>query len=130
MNNFILALSHRVHAKVPQNFSSYLVISFYVLYLVILLITPRYRSVVAITSGVLLIPSGDRADRSLLPQLRISDIIGSLSLIMLVHLSKLELELFVGDLRAIKDQRKFLLHCISGYPWHSFGISYLRMHDG
>jgi len=85
--------------EVPQIFSSYLVIPLYVLYLVILLITPRYRSIVAITSRMLLIPSGDRANRSLLPQLRIGDVVGSLSLIMLVHLSKLELELFVGDLQ-------------------------------
>lgn len=69
------------------------------LYLVILLIAPWRRSVVAVVTGMLLIPAGNRADRSLLPQLGIGDVVGSLSLVMLVHLGKLKLELLVGYLR-------------------------------
>lgn len=69
------------------------------LYLVILLIAPRRWSVVAIIAGMLLIPAGNRADRPLLPQLGIRDVVGPLSLVMLVHLCKLKLEFLVGDLR-------------------------------
>lgn len=69
------------------------------LYLVILLIAPRRRSVVAVIAGVLLIPAGNRADWPLLSQFGVRDVVGSLSLVMLVHLGKLKLEFLVGYLR-------------------------------
>lgn len=77
---------------------NYLVIPLHMLYFVILLIAPCRRSVVAIIAGVLLIPTGNRADWSLLSKFGIRDVVGSLSLVMLVHLSKLKLELLVGYL--------------------------------
>lgn len=48
---------------------------------------------------MLLIPARDSTDRPLLSQLRIRDVIRSLPLVMLVHLSKLKLKFLVGYLK-------------------------------
>lgn len=88
-----------VNRMISMVFTNNLVIPLHVLYVVILLIAPGWRFVVAVVPRMLLIPTGDGADRPLLPQLGIGDVVWSLSLVVFVHLSELKLEFLVGYLK-------------------------------
>ena len=113
-------------------FTNNLVIPLHVLYVVILLIAPGWRFVVAVVPRMLLIPTGDGADRPLLPQLGIGDVVWSLSLVVFVHLSELKLEFLVGYLKREATWTRSRTNTLVSLILFQYKrvVTYLGVHDG